>query len=240
MSKKSHSPSKLHYLVRLLLSIAAVVVIGWITWTVYPVHHTTVGCANSISCAKELSGHIEQNAKGVFEDKTVIPPPINLALDIKEKAVLGASLHPGEKHIYVDLSTQTLYAFQGKNLVLKTLVSTGKWHPTPTGDFTIWVKMRATRMSGGSGDDYYNLPNVPYVMYFYNDDVPKASGFSLHGAYWHSNFGHPMSHGCVNMRITDAQELYNWVDPPSDGLTTYASVDHPGTKITITGTAPGE
>lgn len=240
MSKKSHSRSTLHYLVRLLISVAAVVVVSFLTWYLVPIHKAQIGCANSISCSKELSGHIEQHATGVFEDKQVIPPPIILAQDTRQKAVLGASLPPGEKHIYVDLTTQTLYAYQGKNLVLKTFVSTGKWHPTPTGDFTIWIKLRATRMTGGSGDDFYDLPNVPYVMYFYNDEVPKASGFSLHGAYWHSNFGHPMSHGCVNMRIADAQELYDWVDPPTDGLTTYATDVHPGTKVTITGTAPGE
>jgi len=40
-------------------------------------------------------------------------------------------------------------------------------------------------------------------MYFYE-------GYSLHGTYWHHNFGHPMSHGCVNMRTSDAAWLYNW------------------------------
>ncbi len=94
-------------------------------------------------------------------------------------------------------------------------------------------------MTGGEGEEYYDLPNVPYVMFFYNDDVDKSEGFSLHGAYWHNNFGHPMSHGCVNMRIVDAKALYDWVDPPTTGLTTYADMLHPGTKITIVGSAPG-
>jgi lipoprotein-anchoring transpeptidase ErfK/SrfK len=40
-------------------------------------------------------------------------------------------------------------------------------------------------------------------MFFY-------SGYSMHGCYWHNNFGQPMSHGCVNMRMSDAQWLYNW------------------------------
>jgi lipoprotein-anchoring transpeptidase ErfK/SrfK len=40
-------------------------------------------------------------------------------------------------------------------------------------------------------------------MYFYK-------GYGLHGTYWHSNFGTPMSHGCVNLTIPDAQWLYNW------------------------------
>ena len=199
--------------------------------------HSPLPCANSVTCAKDLSVKVENNSIGFFEGQKVMPPPIDLTT--KTDTVLGASVAPGEKHIYVDLSKQTLYAYQGKTLVMQTLVATGKWHPTPTGDFSIWLKLRATRMTGGEGDDAYDLPNVPYVMFFYNDDVAKYLGFSLHGAYWHNNFGHPMSHGCVNMRIVDAEKLYNWVDPPTDGLTTYATDEHPGTKITIGGVAPG-
>jgi len=44
---------------------------------------------------------------------------------------------------------------------------------------------------------------VPYVMYFYR-------GYGIHGTYWHSNFGYPMSHGCVNMETSQAGWLYNW------------------------------
>jgi len=44
---------------------------------------------------------------------------------------------------------------------------------------------------------------VPYTMYFYR-------GYAIHGTYWHSNFGRPMSHGCVNMRTQDAAWLYSW------------------------------
>ena len=141
----------------------------------------------------------------------------------------------GQKHIYIDLTSQTLSAYQGEKLVLKTFISSGKWFPTPPGEYTIWVSLRATRMSGGEGADYYNLPNVPYVMFFYNKEIAKTRGFALHGAYWHNNFGYPMSHGCINMRIVDAQALYNWVDPQATGNTTYVTKDNPGTPITIFG-----
>ena len=62
-------------------------------------------------------------------------------------------------------------------------------------------------MKGGSIalGTYYDLPNVPYVVYFYK-------GYGIHGTYWHSNFGHPMSHGCVNVSIPDMALLYNWID----------------------------
>lgn len=196
-------------------------------------------CANSISCIKDLNSHIENNATALFEGQKILAPQVVLAEDNTKTAVLGASVAPGEKHIYVDLPSQTLYAYQGKTLVMKTLISSGKWHPTPDGDFRIWIKLRATRMTGGEGADFYDLPNVPYVMFFAGGDVPESAGFSLHGAYWHDDFGHPMSHGCVNMRIVDAKALYNWADPITAGLTTYATSSDPGTKVSIVGQAPG-
>jgi lipoprotein-anchoring transpeptidase ErfK/SrfK len=39
------------------------------------------------------------------------------------------------------------------------------------------------------------------------------SGYALHGAYWHDNFGYRMSHGCVNLRPDDASWLFRWTDP---------------------------
>ena len=86
-------------------------------------------------------------------------------------------------------------------------------------------------MSGGSGSDYYNLPNVPYVMFFANDEVAKSRGYSFHGAYWHNNFGHPMSHGCINMRTEEAKWLFLWATPKHEiGRPTNRGI---GTKVEI-------
>ncbi len=148
-------------------------------------------------------------------------------------SVLGETDVVGEKRIYVNLETQTLTAYQGDTKFMEAKVSTGKWNRTPKGEYTIWIKLRSTRMSGGSGADYYNLPNVPYVMFFYNAQVPKISGYSLHGAYWHNNFGHAMSHGCINMREVDVKKLYDWASPTTIGTTTYSTLTDPGTKVTI-------
>ena len=106
----------------------------------------------------------------------------------------------GQHWIDVNLSQQTVYAYEGDNVVNSFLVSTGTWlHPTVTGKYHIYVKYRYTDMTG---PDYY-LPNVPYTMYFYK-------GYGLHGTYWHHNFGTPMSHGCVNLSIPDAAWLYSF------------------------------
>lgn len=141
----------------------------------------------------------------------------------------------GQKHIYVDLTEQTLTAVEDGNVFMQVPVSTGKWGRTPTGEFKIWSTVRSTKMSGGSGADYYYLPNVPYVMFFEGSGIAAGRGFSLHGTYWHNNFGHPMSHGCVNMRTTDAEKLYWWVNPVPTGNRTLSTEADPGTTITIYG-----
>ena len=108
---------------------------------------------------------------------------------------------PTAKHwIDVNLTQQMVYAYAGDTVVNSFVVSTGTWlTPTVTGKYKIWIKLRSSDMSG---PDYY-LPDVPYVMYFYKD-------YGIHGTYWHNNFGTPMSHGCVNLSIPDAEWLYNF------------------------------
>ncbi|MFC1627369.1 L,D-transpeptidase [Patescibacteria group bacterium] len=155
---------------------------------------------------------VENGVKGVWHGQEVMPPEIELAAVEPVINVLGDADPTAEKRIYVDLSTQTLTAYQGDSLFLEAPVSTGKWGRTPTGEFTIWSKFRATRMSGGSGAAYYNLPNVPYTMFFSGSGVAASRGYALHGTYWHNNFGHTMSHGCINMRTIDAQKLFSWAD----------------------------
>lgn len=195
-------------------------------------------CANSISCVQDLSGAFDEKAdKGTFLGKTVISPSF---LAVNSNAVLGESTG-GNKHIYIDLTNQKLYAKEGDVTVYEFPVSTGLWGRTPTGDFKVWIKLRYTRMSGGNPalGTYYDLPNVPYTMFFYNDEIPKSRGYGIHGAYWHNNFGHPMSHGCINMRIEDVEKVYYWADPAvGDANTVYASDENPSTPITIYGVAP--
>lgn len=111
---------------------------------------------------------------------------------------------PGSRWIDINLTTQTLIAYQGNQAIYSALVSTGKaGTPTPTGRFRIRSKHRYRDMAGGRGASRYHFRNVPHVMFFHGP-------YSLHGTYWHSNFGHPMSHGCVNMSRRDAEWLYNW------------------------------
>jgi hypothetical protein len=113
------------------------------------------------------------------------------------------------KYIEVDISDQTLRAYLGGEKVAEFLISTGTYkYPTPLGDFQIYYKVKSERMRfeyGPNHPDNYDLANVPNVMYF-------EGPYSLHGTYWHSNFGQRMSHGCVNLPLSKAAWLYNWAD----------------------------
>ncbi len=102
--------------------------------------------------------------------------------------------------IMVDLSDSMVYAFEDGVLVYTALGSMGvPATPTVQGEYRIYNRYRAQTMSGPG----YYLPNVEWVQYFYQ-------GYALHGAYWHSNWGQPMSHGCVNLRNQDAEWFYNF------------------------------
>jgi lipoprotein-anchoring transpeptidase ErfK/SrfK len=104
----------------------------------------------------------------------------------------------GERWIDVDISSQSLTAYEGSTPVRTFIVSTGTAaHPTVLGRYRIYVKLRYDDMSGPG----YYLPNVPYTMYFYQ-------GYAIHGTYWHHNFGTPMSHGCINMTIPDSEWMF--------------------------------
>ena len=148
---------------------------------------------------KGQSGEFKNEGKAVFLNRNVD------FQDAVASNILGTATTGGEKRVEVDLSEQRLYMKEGARTVGSFLVSTGKWAPTPTGEWRIWTKLRYTRMTGGSKalGTYYNLPNVPYTMYYYQ-------GYGIHGAYWHNNFGQPMSHGCVNMKPEEAGIVFNW------------------------------
>ncbi len=187
-----------------------------------------VGCRN-FSGSGEIS-YSERTA--IFKEKEIRLPRIALQED--KFSVLSVASE--ERWIEVDLSEQKLKAWEGGNQFLETPVSSGlPWWPTPTGEFRIWIKLRATKMEGGTGRNYYYLPNVPYVMYFGNDKIPGWRGYGLHGTYWHNDFGNPRSHGCVNLPTPVARELFYWVGPTITtnkwGVTT--SPQNPGTRIVI-------
>jgi lipoprotein-anchoring transpeptidase ErfK/SrfK len=112
------------------------------------------------------------------------------------------------KWIDVNLARQYLTAFEGSQVVWSGYISSGKGeNATPTGTYAIYAKLASDDMRGPDptlpAGEYFQ-PDVPWVMYF------AAGGYAIHGVYWHSNFGRPMSHGCVGLPVGAANFLYNW------------------------------
>jgi hypothetical protein len=146
-------------------------------------------------------------------------------------------LAPGEKWIDVNLSTQSLVAFEGDKPVYATIISSGrhddndvtKDHRTKMGSFRIREKhISATMDDDSASDGPYSIEDVPWIMYF-------NGSYALHGAFWHSAFGHERSHGCVNMTPHDAKELFGWAGPtlPAGWHGVRATGDNPGTRVIV-------
>jgi hypothetical protein len=125
-----------------------------------------------------------------------------------------------EKRIEVSLSAQEVWAYEGDRLVLRTRISSGIPDPrpkdngiptiTPSGVFSVSKKTPMRHMGDGhiTADlEAYELPGVPWVSFFHE------TGVGFHGTYWHTDYGTPRSHGCINMRPEEAKWLYRWSTP---------------------------
>lgn len=125
--------------------------------------------------------------------------------------------------VAIDLFEQSLIAYEDDQPVFATLISSGlPGTETNEGIFTVWARLAADGMSGATGaPNAYALEDVPWVMYF-------DEGISLHGTYWHDLFGYRRSRGCVNLSISDARWVFNFLnnaEPGPDGeLTNYVYV----------------
>jgi len=120
----------------------------------------------------------------------------------------------GEKWLDINVTKQTLVAYEGTRPVYATLVSSGEAglddpeHSTATkrGIFRIHTKHLSTTMASDEVGEEFELRDVPYVQYF-------EDGYALHGAYWHDRFGVPKSHGCINLAPEDARRLFFFTEP---------------------------
>ena len=113
-----------------------------------------------------------------------------------------------ERRITVDVSEQRLYAHKNGILDNSFLISSGLSAATPLGTHTIDAKRPLVHYAWTYGPNHpenYDLGWIPYNLRFYPH-------IYLHYAPWHNNFGHKMSHGCVNVSLEDMKWLYDWSD----------------------------
>ncbi len=147
------------------------------------------------------------------------------SLRIPTLAVRPPEVAAGERFVDIDTATQTLVVYEGDTPVFATLVSTGhaeagRRYATPRGLHRISYKMPSATMDNleDTENPPYSFEEVPWVQYFHKE-------VALHAAYWHQRFGHPISHGCVNLSPPDAQRLFT--------LTRAASPSVPGTLVRV-------
>jgi hypothetical protein len=141
-------------------------------------------------------------------------------------------LAPNERWVDVDRTRQVMVAFEGRVPVWAALVSTGRaGHATTAGSFRVRVKLADDDMSNVSTVNQANtyfVARVPWVMYFH-------AGEAFHAAFWHDRFGHPHSHGCVNLAPQDARWLYRWAPPatPAGWVTSFSAPGDPGMRVRV-------
>jgi hypothetical protein len=148
----------------------------------------------------------------------------------EEISPLSAQVPATDKHIEIYLDRQLLVAFEWDVPVYAARVATGqKNYESPSGWFRTFHKRPTYHMTGGADDaSVFDLPGVPWDSYI------TESGVAIHGTYWHNDFGHPHSHGCINMAPEDAKWIYRWtlpVVPPGERLMLEPGI---GTRVLIT------
>ncbi len=112
---------------------------------------------------------------------------------------------PPNKRIEVDISEQKLRLWQGDEMVREFIVATGvTGADTPLGEFVVQYKMETARFRGTNPSGRtYDLPNVKWVLVFQGD-------YTIHGSYWRTVYGQPMSNGCVSMSDPNAEFVFYW------------------------------
>lgn len=120
----------------------------------------------------------------------------------------------GEHWLDVNITKQTIVAYDGEKAVYATLVSTGEAgledpktsKATTRGIFRVHAKHVAATMDSDVVGEEFELRDIPYVQYF-------EGSYALHAAYWHDDFGTPRSHGCINLAPEDAKFLFGFTKP---------------------------
>jgi hypothetical protein len=159
------------------------------------------------------------------QSRWVNPQLVRVVKSISRPQGVGAS----DKWIDINLTQQTVAAYEGDQMVFATLTATGKrTTPTVTGLFNVYSKLITHTMKGVSETGTYYLEEVPWTMYF-------TQAYALHGAYWHDGFGAVRSAGCVNLSPVDAKWLFDWTGPtvPAGQNSIYASKDNTGTWVYV-------
>lgn len=146
----------------------------------------------------------------------------------EQKPVLPAKVKPGDYWIDVNISKKVLTLYKGEEAVMATYISVGnRKTPTLAGSYNVWLKAKKIRMTGAPplATHEYDLPDVPWVMFY------KGS-YSVHGTYWHDDFGSERSAGCTNVTQGDAKFIFDMTSPKiGETNLVRSSVINPGVVV---------
>ena len=157
---------------------------------------------------------------------------------IRPEEMSSISPNVEDKKIEVSIKDQRVYAYENGSLVFSTQCATGATFTvegvgrvdftTPYGEHSVVRKRPSRHMAGFAGrSDEYDLPGVPFCTYF------TTAGAAIHGAYWHNDYGHPRSHGCVNVTADAALWVYRWSMPVTAYEDALLEVKEGGTPIVV-------
>ena len=141
----------------------------------------------------------------------LLRPAVTPELPARPATALG---NGGARWIDVNLTRQTVVAYEGERAVFSAPATSGRpgWE-TPVGTHRIQRRVENETMIGSTLlrlDTFeipeYRLENVKWTQYF------TGAGAALHTNYWRpaSLFGMPSSHGCVGLVEKDAKWLWDW------------------------------
>jgi lipoprotein-anchoring transpeptidase ErfK/SrfK len=146
---------------------------------------------------------------------------------ISEHELQPISDHIEQKHLEVDLATQKINAYENGKHVFTARIASGYFPgDTPDGEFTVERKTPSRHMAARTETTEFDLPGVPWVCYI------SWTGVSIHGTYWHNNYGTPQSHGCINLSPEAAKWVYRWTDPYVPYNVDYELSEN-GTKVVV-------
>ena len=114
--------------------------------------------------------------------------------------------HKDNYKIVINIEEQKLRYYKKGQVIYETDIVSGQYDRTPRGTFSVLDKKRNARLVG---DDYDTI--VRYWMPF------LGRSYGIHDASWRSRFGGTIykyngSHGCVNVSLKAAAELYDMVE----------------------------
>lgn len=185
----------------------------------YRVYYETTHWIMSITTNENDGRNWYQILDDKWDELYYVPAEHLRILSDEELSPFSTDISEADKRIEVRLNDQLVIAYELGSPVYVTRAATGGiyragTYTTPTGQFMTYHKRPTRHMAAGDlAASGFDLPGVPWVLYI------TESGVSFHGTYWHNDFGHPRSHGCINLTCQAAKWLFRWttlVVKPSD------------------------